>query len=73
MLLTLRMLWSLITQGSSNVYILILSGALLALSFGLIKERKWACRGSAFVVLLIAIIFPCGILSPFSASDYLAA
>ncbi|MBF0495698.1 MAG: hypothetical protein HQK58_03855 [Deltaproteobacteria bacterium] len=73
LLLSLRIIWVAIVTGRGLVPALVVSVILPALSYGLVRKKNWAARGTALIYLLAAITLPIAIFNPFTAGDYIAA
>jgi len=68
-----RYLWIAVfnTRGSTAaVVMMIITGSI---AFGLMKQQRWAVRACTALLVLIAVILPVGLFSPFRAGDMMAA
>lgn len=73
LLISARSLFLAATQPQGIIKNLIIAALILVLSFAIFRQYRWALLLTAAIFLLVAILLPIVLFSPFIAGDYITS
>jgi hypothetical protein len=71
--IALRLFWLAAVVHNTKIARSLLGTAFIALALFLVKQKRWALRTAAGLLVLTACLLPVAVFDPFAAGDHLAA